>query len=228
MLMLADGESVVVAEKPNGHREWWGLPPKLQVLDRVMPVWDATRVVRRVVDASPMLVYDSMLDADFRDAVRNHAVVRSLFAIRAAAEWIAAAARLRPYRKASTVGPLRLRDMPLRGEWVVLGKDWPNEVAFGAVGRFWAGETRWVNTGAGEFQTFDSPGFAKIGCSIYLRALTGGRTLVTYEVRTRATDHHSRRAFLRYWHFVAPFVGVVMTALVKTIERRATVRARVV
>jgi hypothetical protein len=109
---------------------------------------------------------------------------------------------------------------------VVLGKDWPNEVAFGAIGRFWNGETRWIGTDAGEFAAFDSPGFAKIGCSIYLRALTGGRTLVTYEARTRATDKHSRRAFLRYWRVVAPFVGIVMTALVKTIEQRATQLAR--
>jgi hypothetical protein len=188
----------------------------------LLPVWDATRVERRVIEAPQTDVYDAVLDADFLDAVRRNPAVRTLFAVRAAAEWLVTTLRLRRYASPPQPAALRLRDIALRGEWVSLGKDWPNEVAFGAIGRFWAGETTWLATDAGSFGGFDRPGFAKIGCSIHLRALAGGRTLVSYEARTRATDAQSRRAFMRYWRVVAPFVGVVMRAFLRTVDQAVT------
>lgn len=226
MLTVAEHTGVVRSETSNG-REWWGLPPKLQLLDRLMPKRDATQVVRRVIAAPQRVVYDATLDVDFLDALRHNFVVRSLFALRAAAEWLVSALHVKPYHSAQPPAPIRLRNLPTTGEWIVLGRDWPNEVAFGAIGRFWAGETRWIQTGAGDFAAFDKPGFAKIGCNIYLRALSGGRTLVTYEVRTKATDERSRRAFMRYWRVVAPFVALVMYSLLMAIERQAMASAKV-
>ena len=40
---------------------------------------------------------------------------------------------------------MRLADMPTHGDWVrvLLGEDPLHEIAFGVVGRFWAGETVW-------------------------------------------------------------------------------------
>jgi hypothetical protein len=195
MLRAADLSTDEASALPGDGRERRGAPQHLLFLDRLLPVWDATRVERRVIEAPQTDVYDAVLDADFLDAVRRNPAVRTLFAV---------------------------RDIALRGEWVSLGKDWPNEVAFGAIGRFWGGETTWLATDAGSFGGFDRPGFAKIGCSIHLRALAGGRTLVSYEARTKAPDAQSRRAFMRYWRVVAPFVGVVMRAFLRTVDQAVT------
>lgn len=43
---------------------------------------------------------------------------------------------------------MRLADMPTHGDWVLLGEDPPHEIAFGAIGRFWAGETVWAQIDA--------------------------------------------------------------------------------
>lgn len=218
MPTLAERDVDVEAESPKHGREWWGMPPRLLLLDRQLPYCDAKRVERRIISASQAAVYDAALDIDFRDAVRDNRAVQLLVALRSAAERVVGALRRRRIVTTPAVA-LRLRDMPIQGEWVILGKDWPNEIAFGAIGRFWAGETKWMPTSAGEFATFDGPGFAKVACHIHTRPLAGGQTLLTYEVRTKATDEASRRAFMRYWHVVSPFVGVVMRSLLATIER---------
>lgn len=194
---------------------------RLLQLDRQMPSWDATRVERRVIDARPELVFDAALNTDFIDAARTNGAVRVLFRVRSAAEELIAWARRSPRPRARAPRMLRVGMLPLRGQWVTLGQEWPREIAFGAIGRFWAGETKFITTDASVFRHFRAPGFAKIGCHMSFRALGDGRTLVTYESRTQATDPASRRAFLRYWRVVSPFVGVVMRAMLSAIERSA-------
>jgi hypothetical protein len=107
---------------------------------------------------------------------------------------------------------LRLEDMPERGEWILLGEDPPREVAFGAIGRFWSGETAWEQIDAAEFGAFAAPGFAKLACNFSLRSYGAAQTLVSYECRTLATDDSARAGFLRYWRPLSPFIGVVLRA----------------
>jgi hypothetical protein len=108
---------------------------------------------------------------------------------------------------------------------VRLGNSRPFEFAFGAIGKFWDGETRWIDTDAEVFKSFRLPGYARIGCNFVLRPLADGATELTYEARTRATDEKSRRSFLRYWWVVSSFVGVIMRATLKQVrtasERKA-------
>lgn len=193
------------------------------LLDRSLPTWDATRVECRVVVAPIERVYAAALNADMLDAVRRHRVVRVLFAIRRASERVIAALRRRPWVEPPPPPSLRVRDLPARGEWVLLGSTPPREVAFGVIGRFWSGETQWETIDRSEFAAFARPGFAKIGCSLLLRDLGDGGILLSYEARTRATDAASRRAFRRYWRVTSPFIGIVMRSLLALIERDATV-----
>ncbi len=196
-------------------------PTRLLRLDHCMPAWDATRIERRVIDATPETLYDITLNTDFLDAVRSSRAVRILFALRAAAERVITSLRVRPRARLASPRAIRVGSLPLRGEWVTLGQDWPREIAFGAIGRFWSGETKLLKTDASVFRSFAGTGFAKIACHFWFRPLGDGRTLVTYESRTKAIDAASRRAFLRYWRVVSPFVGVVMRAMLATIERNA-------
>jgi hypothetical protein len=136
--------------------------------------------------------------------------------VRAAVERVAATAR-----RSRMVSPpeaiLRLADMPEHGDWVRLADDPPNEFAFGVIGRFWAGETKFEQIDASAFTSFDSPGFAKIAADLSMRSYGNQRTLLSYEARTQATDEAARRAFLRYWTVVSPGVGVVMRSLLAVI-----------
>ena len=113
---------------------------------------------------------------------------------------------------------MRLADMPTHGDWVLLGEDPPHEIAFGVVGRFWAGETVWAQIDAADFEAFAELGFGKIARNFSLRSYGGDRTLVTYECRTLATDDTARRGFMRYWRRLAPFIGLVMRSQLRVIE----------
>jgi hypothetical protein len=192
------------------------------LIDRLMPEFDATRIEHRVVAARVSDAYAAAVGIDFVDTVRESHALRGLFALRAGTERIASVLR----RSGSTVtagGPeaLRLTDLPEHGEWVRLGEQPPNEIAFGAIGRFWAGETGWVQIDASDFASFARAGYAKIAGNFSFRDYGETRTLVSYEVRTRATDAVSRRAFWRYWRVASPFVGRVMRAQLAIVEREA-------
>jgi hypothetical protein len=188
------------------------------LLEKLLPHYDATRIERRVVIAQPTPVWDAVLHADFVRTAEEVPAVRFLFGARSAAERAVAAVRGRPAPAAPEVESMRLAELPRRGEWVALAQDPPREIAFGAIGRFWAGETVWEEIDASEFAAFATPGFAKIACSFHVWPCGPGSTLVSYECRTLATDPSARRAFMRYWRPLSPFIGVVLRAQLRVIE----------
>jgi hypothetical protein len=190
-------------------------------LDYVLPVWDATRVERRVIAAPLVTTYEAVMTTDFLDAVRTNRFVRALFAMRSAAERLVAWIHRRPFSEPPAPVRLTLRDMPSQGEWVRLDEDRPREFVFGVVGRFWAGETAWLETDRKRFMYLEQPGLARIGCHVMLSALGDSLTLVEYEARTRTSDPASREQFLRYWMLVSPFVGIVMRSTLRVMERNA-------
>lgn len=196
------------------------------LLSRVMPAFDAIRAEHRVINGSLAAVYDAAVATDFLDAVRLHPIVRLLFTLRSAGGRVACAIRRRPFEQPPEPASLVVNDMPLRGEWVRIAVDPPFEFVFGAIGRFWAGETIWRQIDGSEFGSFNESGFAKIGCRLAVRPLGHGRTLLTYEARTLATDEASRRAFLRYWRVVSPFVGFIMRATLAVIARNVAAGVR--
>lgn len=196
------------------------------ILDEAVPTWDATRVEHRVVGAPRAATFAAARRLDFLDVPREIPAVRSLFAVRATGERVVAAVRRRPSAPVSGPGAapdeepasMRLSDLGGHGEWVGLGEVPDAEIAFGAVGRFWAGETAWRTIDAQDFAAFAEPGYARIGCNLSFRDY-GPRTLVSYEARTVATDETARSAFRRYWRLVDPFVGVVMRGTLRLLDR---------
>lgn len=198
------------------------------LLDRLLSDFDATRIEHRVIPGDLAEVYQATLQADFLRAWRDSMAVRALFALRGAGERTAAAVRRRPLVAPPGVAALRLAAMPSHGDWVLLGEAPPHEIAFGAIGRFWAGETVWEQIDASAFATFDRPGLGKIACNFSLRAYGPEHTLVSYEARTAITDRASRRAFLRYWRALSPFIGVVMRSQLRVVAGEAARTATVV
>jgi hypothetical protein len=193
------------------------------LLDDVMPTWDATRREHRTVSLPPASVFGAARHADFLDAVKDHLAVRAMFAVRAGFERIVGSGETKPPEEPEH---LRLGDLPTTGDWVLLGEREPEEIVFGVVGRFWGGETSWEQIDAKDFAGFDRTGFAKIACNVSLRPYGDGETLLSYEARTLATDAVARKAFLRYWWVVSPFVGYIMRSTLQVIDREARCAAR--
>jgi hypothetical protein len=193
----------------------------LMIIERLCPEFDARRIEQRKIRGDIATVYEAVLTADFIEAWKKNPVVRLLFALRAYGERLVSAVRGRTPTAPEEVSSLRLADMTTHGEWVLLGKDPPREVAFGVVGRFWTGETSWEQIEASEFASFTRPGFAKIACNFSLRPSGEDETLVSYEARTKATDPDSRRSLLRYWRPLSPFIGIVMRSQLSVVENEA-------
>jgi len=209
----ANGDLAATGADAAGARE-----PLL--IERLLPRPDAVRSEHLLIDGDAARVYEAVRKADFMRAWHESRAVRALFAARGLGERAvsAAAGRERP-AEPSPPETMRLADLPAHGEWVLLGEDPPREIAFGAIGRFWAGETRWEQLDAAQFATFDRPGLARIACDFSLRPYGEGRTLVSYECRTQATDDESRRGFLRYWRPLSPFIGVVLRSQLRVVAR---------
>jgi hypothetical protein len=195
------------------------------LIERLLPRYDAVRIEHRVVPGDVEAAYGAVMRADFMRAWRESAGVRVLFAARSLGERAVAAASRRAFVEPAVPESLRVEDMPERGEWVALGEDRPREVAFGAIGRFWSGETAWRQIDAAEFASFAAPGFAKLACNFSMRAYGAAQTLVSYECRTLATDEIARAGFLRYWRPLSPFIGVVLRAQLGVVADEAA-RAR--
>jgi hypothetical protein len=191
------------------------------LLDRLLPDFDAIRIEHRVVPGRVDAAYDAVKRADFIEGWRGNVTVRMLFATRMFAERGLATARRRPPPDRPETSSYRLADMPRRGTWILLGEDPPREIAFGVVGRFWSGETSWEELDAADFAAFDQPGMAKIAAHFSVLPYGDRRSLVSYACRTQATDATARRAFMRYWRPLSPFIGVVMRSMLDVIAAQA-------
>ncbi|MDW5595544.1 hypothetical protein VSS74_14435 [Conexibacter stalactiti] len=194
------------------------------LLDELIPHADAVRTEHLLIDGDLAQVYDAVRAADFMRTAEQQPV-RALFQLRALGERVVSTVRRRPLPAPAPTATMRLADLGAHGEWVVLGERPPHEIAIGVVGRFWAGETSWETIDARDFAGFERPGLAKIAAGFSLRPYGAGRVLVSYECRTLATDPQSRRAFLRYWRALSPFIGVVLRTQLRIVARTAAERA---
>lgn len=195
-------------------------PGSSLLIERLISRPDAVRAEHLLVEGSRAAVYDAVRRADFMRAWQESRTVRALFAARSLGERAVSTVTGRtPPSEPPPPATIRLVDLTARGEWVLLGEDPPHEIAFGAIGRFWAGETVWESIDAAQFATFERPGLARIACDFSLRPYGDSRTLVSYECRTQATDPESRRAFLRYWRPLSPFIGVVLRSQLRVVAR---------
>jgi hypothetical protein len=185
------------------------------LIDRFLPVYDVAITEHAVIDADCHTAYDTSAALDFM-SVRTPLLTASFFV------------RGLPARLRGTAPPpppeLRLTadDAGLPG-WVLLGRHPGREIAFGAVGKFWQADIEWRDVDREDFAAFDEPGWGKIACHFLIRPDGSGRSVVTYECRTATNDAESRRRMRRYWWLIRPFVGHVMRATLRTIDRQ-TVR----
>ena len=187
------------------------------VLDRHLPTFDETVRHHVVIDANPKTAYEAVWAADMLD---TGPVVKGLSQLRVLPEFAAKAfGRERPS------DPVEMESVTLEDivdtEWFLLEDREDSEVVFGAIGKFWQPVIEWREIDPDDFADFDEPGWGKLAASISLRPYGEGRTLATYEARTRTTDAESRRKFRRYWTLIGPFAGYVMKQALRRIKSDA-------
>ncbi|WP_217921643.1 hypothetical protein [Miltoncostaea oceani] len=189
------------------------------LIDGLMRHYDATVVRHEVVDAPPAVVWDALRDLDLAEVGAGAPVARLLMAVRGLPEAVVRRLRGRP----APPPPERLPLVePERIGWIMLGQRPGRELVVGAVGHFWTPSIRWrEDVGADGFAAFDEPGWAAIAWGFTLRPYGEGRTLLTTECRTHATDAAARRGFLRYWRLVGPFAAYIIGLSPKAVKRHA-------
>ncbi len=73
---------------------------------------------------------------------------------------------------------------------------------------------------AGEFTTFDRPGFVKVAADFRAAAAGDGCDLCT-ETRVAATDPAAARRFATYWAAIRPFSGMLRRSMLAAARRLA-------
>ncbi|MEV0233685.1 hypothetical protein [Nonomuraea sp. NPDC050786] len=106
-----------------------------------------------------------------------------------------------------------------------LAEDPGREVVLGIIGQWWRigrADSAGPITGAGDFDAFDRPGYAKGTLSFLLEEAGEGRVRLVTETRVVATSEDARRAFLRYWMVIRLGSGLIRHIMLAAIRARAT------
>ncbi len=197
------------------------------LVDRYLPAFDTTIIEHRVMTADPATTWQALAELDLMQV--HTPLMDAALKVRGLPATVASAmGRQRP-------PPPPPPELKLRGDgpglpgWLPLGEVDGQEIAFGAVGRFWQPEIEWFDVEGmtpEDFAAFAEPGWGRIGASFSLRPYGLTRTLASYEARTATPDADSAKRFRRYWGIVSPFVGHIMRAALDALAEDAERHAK--
>lgn len=174
-----------------------------------MPAYDVSEFHQTTVRAPIQRVFDALRTAD----LGGSRIVRLLL-------------RLRELPAMFTIGGhkrnLHLNlDALVKGGFVLLGENPPNEIALGLVGRFWTLSGSRCRLDADDFRAFDRPGYAKAVWNFSLVEESAGITRLATETRVHCLDDVSRLRFRVYWAMIAPFSGLIRRETLRAIRKTA-------
>lgn len=181
------------------------------IIDEMLPEHETAINVSLVVGADPDATYRAVRDLDLM-TVRTPLLTASM--------WLRGLPDRMSKRAPTPPAQLTLADGAGLPGWLFLGETPGEELAVGAIGQFWTPSIRWRDVPIEDFARFAEPGWGKIVASFSVRTY-GDQSLVTYECRTATFDEATRRAFVRYWRLIRPFVGHIMSATLRTIKANA-------
>jgi hypothetical protein len=179
------------------------------LIDEFMPACDVSEFHQTTVRAPIQGVYDALWNADLGGSL----IVRSLLRLRQLPEIFTTGSHTRKLH-------LNL-DAIIKGGFVLLGENPPNEIALGLAGRFWTLSGGRCRLDVEGFKAFDRIGYAKAVWNFSLIEESAGITRLATETRVRCFDDASRRRFRAYWAFIAPFSGLIRREALRVIRKNA-------
>lgn len=186
------------------------------LINRFLPVFEVAERHAVNVEAPAERAWEAVRRLD----LTRSGLVRALFAVRGIPRLLRRG-RLRGGPRPRTA---TLEDL-VRGGFVLLAEDPPDEIVLGVVGRFWrpAGGLRRVAPEA--FESFAEPGYAKAAWNFRVERRGDDACVVWTETRIGCTDEVSRRRFLLYWAVIGPASGAIRKRALATIKRDAERRS---
>ncbi len=130
---------------------------------------------------------------------------------------------LRGYgKRALQVGAGTLPDKIVHFGFTKLEEIPGREVVFGIAGRFWRtdGDLRRI-ADRDAFVAFAEDGYVKGAWNLRVEAVEGGATKLSTETRIVCFGPAARRKFRLYWAFVGLFSGLIRSAMLRGVRRRA-------
>ncbi len=187
------------------------------LLDRYLPRYDVTETHAVIVEATTDATWQILRGCD----LARSPVIRALLEIRSLPNRIRQILNGQPAARARP--PLTLDDMARAG-FVLLGERPGREIALGTIVQPWKAVTdsiRQPQVDPDGFAAFDSPGFVKVAFNVRVEPYGRGRSLLTTETRTAATDAVSLRRFSRYWLLVGPFSALIRRLMLRIVKTDA-------
>lgn len=187
------------------------------LLERCLPDYDVTETHVVVVDADTDVTWQAARRGD----LSRSAVVRTLLELRSLPNRLQRVLAGRPAESARP--PLNLDDMERVG-FLLLGERPGHEIVFGSVVQPWKAVTDSEpapQVEADRFAAFDTPGYVKVAFNIRVEPYGRGRSLVTSETRTAATDPASLHRFSRYWLLVGPISALIRRLMLRIVKSDA-------
>ena len=175
--------------------------PLPDLLDELLPEYDVSDSVARVVAADRDATWRALVNADLIEVGRRRPMIAFLGFTRLLPEL--ALHLLHGEGIPDQPDHLRLKETThspaMDGGWMLLGEREPEELALGLVGKFWRPAIEYAQLEPSHFSGFSDPGWAKTVYDLRLARIEGNRTLLTGTMRTATTDDRARRWFRRYW-----------------------------
>ncbi|WP_437942138.1 hypothetical protein [Sorangium sp. So ce341] len=194
------------------------------LIESFLPVADIVVNEQIVVMATPEATYAALKRVDF--ARSPSLLLRAVLALRVSE---ARRARRR-LRLAPLPAPARvsLQNVEDYGQ-IRLAEQEGSEIVVGAIARPMNTESMYVRRSAAEFKAFDCPGHVKVAASYIVTPHGQRRTMLSYEVRLRATDTRTRRQLFFWDTLTSPLMmAVTRRALryaAKVVERQCAAPA---
>jgi hypothetical protein len=176
-------------------------------LDDCLPDFQVRTRHSIAVNASAEQTYAALLASDFSEVWS----VRTLMRIR------------RFGRRASVSRAARSLPERLQGTgFMLLNEEAGKRIIAGVVGKFWrpsSGIRRDVHPT--QFSAFKEPGFARAGWLFEIVPIDAVHCTLNTETRVQCFGRSAHVAFKTYWLLVGPFSGMIRTAILRTVKRRA-------
>jgi hypothetical protein len=180
------------------------------LLDEVLPRFDATEVHDVWIPARPQVVFAAVKQV----TVREVRLLMPLEALRGLPSLLTGRPAFRPTRSAPVLDAFTVGVVPL-------GERPDQEIAAGAIGRFWrlAGNEPAAIRTREDFLSFAEPGYAKAAIAFVVRPERDGSRVIT-ETHVAGTSPEATLALLRYWRAIRLGSGAIRRSWLAAIRRR--------